>query len=387
MDISKLLFALIRCELKGEELSTDSVSSLDENSLKKLYSLSKMHDISHLLYNPIIKYKPELKENETVRKFQKKQMLSVFQVSQLEYETKRICSLLDRKQIPYIKLKGANIRGLYPEPWMRTSCDIDILVKEDSLKNAVDYLIKEGEFEKRGEPDYHDVSLYSKNEIQLELHFSIKENIDNIDSTLEKVWNYAERKDMNTYEYVLSNEFFMFHIISHMAYHFLSGGCGIRPFIDLWFLENKIKYDKRILDELLNKCSLNTFYNEAKLLSEAWMENKAYDETLERMTAFILSGGSFGTRENAISLRSSESNSKLSYMFHRLFPPLRVLKIRYPVLKKLPFLIPVFWIIRIFASSKGKKKDDALYELKATIDRDEVKNTEMTDLMNKLDLK
>ncbi|MBO4954226.1 MAG: nucleotidyltransferase family protein, partial [Clostridia bacterium] len=36
--------------------------------------------------------------------------------------------------IDFMPLKGAVIRQYYPEPWMRTSCDIDIHVKKDRLE-------------------------------------------------------------------------------------------------------------------------------------------------------------------------------------------------------------------------------------------------------------
>ena len=35
---------------------------------------------------------------------------------------------IKKVQIPFLPLKGSVIRQYYPEPWMRTSCDIDILV-------------------------------------------------------------------------------------------------------------------------------------------------------------------------------------------------------------------------------------------------------------------
>ena len=56
----------------------------------------------------------------------------------------------------------------------------------------------------------------------------------------------------------MTDEMFYFYHIAHMAKHFEEGGCGIRPFIDLWTLDNikDVDHDKR--DELLSRGNLNT---------------------------------------------------------------------------------------------------------------------------------
>ena len=54
-----------------------------------------------------------------------------------EESLRRVRTALDGAGIPYILLKGAVIQHLYPEGWMRSSNDIDILVREDDLPLAV----------------------------------------------------------------------------------------------------------------------------------------------------------------------------------------------------------------------------------------------------------
>ena len=50
---------------------------------------------------------------------------------------KTVRRALDGANIPYVLLKGAVIQHLYPEAWMRTSSDIDVLVHEEDLDAAV----------------------------------------------------------------------------------------------------------------------------------------------------------------------------------------------------------------------------------------------------------
>lgn len=91
-----------------------------------------------------------------------------------DYALETIKSCFEKHDIEYILLKGSVLRDLYPDKWMRTSCDIDVLIKEEKLERAVSALEQETDFRyiKRL---YHDVSLSTYN-VHLELHFSIKEN-------------------------------------------------------------------------------------------------------------------------------------------------------------------------------------------------------------------
>ena len=135
----------------------------------------------------------------------------------------------EKNCIDFVLLKGSVLRNLYPEQWMRTSCDIDVLVREEDLDNAVSALQKETDF-KYAKRLYHDVSLIIPN-VHLELHFSIKENMDNIDKLLCKAWEYAIKQE-GSMQYCFSPEYQIFHVVAHMSYHFVHGGLGIRPYID-----------------------------------------------------------------------------------------------------------------------------------------------------------
>ena len=45
---------------------------------------------------------------------------------------------------------------------------------------------------------------------------------------------------------------------------------------------------------------------------------------------------------------------KLQYFWHRLFPPFAILCMRYPKLKTAPWLLPYFWLCRLFDFSYWK---------------------------------
>ena len=58
---------------------------------------------------------------------EQKQLAAVFRYEQ-QYEFQRICAVLEQAEVSYIPLKGLLLRNCYPEGWMRTSGDLDLLV-------------------------------------------------------------------------------------------------------------------------------------------------------------------------------------------------------------------------------------------------------------------
>jgi predicted nucleotidyltransferase len=228
----------------------------------------------------------------------------------------KIEKVLKKHQIPYIPLKGAVLRNLYPTPEMRTSSDIDVLVHEDDLDRAVETIETYTDF-KADHRAYHDISMLNQS-VHLELHFSIKENDDNLDKVLCRAWEYAVPTESSRYEF--TPEFQMFHVVAHMSYHFLHGGLGIRPFLDLWLLQNKTKFDENTVKTLCQQCGILKFYEECCNLIDIWLGDGKPTETTEMLEEFCLSGGVFGSSKFKNAARQREHRG-LKYIFSRVFPP------------------------------------------------------------------
>ncbi|MBQ2942329.1 MAG: nucleotidyltransferase family protein [Clostridia bacterium] len=336
----RIMFALLRFVLKGEP---SGIKSLTEEEGKALYALSKKHDMAHLLGYSIEKEKIEVPEN-IKNAFRKQKMTAVYRSSIMEEEYKKITELFEAEGIEYIPLKGAVIRNYYPESWMRTSCDIDILVKEEKLEKARTALIEKLSYSTEEKVNYHDISMYSGNGVHLELHFSIKESMENIDRLLSLSWDYAE-KDAGT-RFAFKKEFFMFHLISHMSYHFVGGGCGIRQFIDLYLLRGKLEFEENILREYLGLCKIEKFYDEVIRLSDIWLGNTEHTALTHKMEEFIINGGVYGNETQHIAIKQKQNGGKAGYILRRLFMPKKSLEILFPSLKKHPFLYPFFTVAR-----------------------------------------
>ena len=222
-----LLLAILRSALNDTELDGSVKTQLSSDQLKSVCYLAKKHDIAHIVSAVLYKNGVQT-DSELQARLQKEELLSVYRYEQMEYAFSQICESLEELGVAYLPLKGAVIRPYYPYASMRTSCDIDILIHESDL-DAVVGRLEQSNF-RVGERDYHDVSLYCDNNIHLELHFNVQENIEELDAVLKNAWEYAV--PINEFRYGFSDAFFAFHQFAHMSYHFVSGGCGIRSLMD-----------------------------------------------------------------------------------------------------------------------------------------------------------
>ena len=357
--LQDIFIKILRSELTETELDASVKEQLTPDVVAALYSLADRHDMAHIIFSSL--YKCGIKNDDAVYfKLDQKAIMSVYRNEQIKYAFAQICDTFDQSSIPYIPLKGSVIHPYYPQESMRTSCDIDILVKEENLEPAIDALCKNGF--RCAERNYHDVSLFSPANIHLELHFNIQENIDNLDAVLRDAWQYAKPTVGSQYRF--TDEFFVFHMFAHMSYHFLGGGCGIKSLMDIWIMEHKMGITYECAKELLEKAGVYKFAAEISKLSEICFSGEPKDEFSDTILSYIFSGGVYGTSHNKIAVKKSQSKSTLLYAFQRLFLPYKTMVFLYPVLKKMPFLLPFCWIARLCKMLFGGKARHTIRELK-----------------------
>ena len=149
-----------------------------------------------------------------------------------------------------------------------------------------------------------------------------------------------------TCEYIQTNEYFLFHLLSHMAYHFLNGGCGIRPFLDLLVLKDQLSCEEAKLLNLCREAGIQKFYVNTKDLMRVWFGGAAHTPVTRRMEAFLLNGGSFGTSEQHVAVQQNQHHSKYASVFHRIFATKDHLYGRYPYLEAHRWLLPYYQVKR-----------------------------------------
>ena len=362
------LFELIKAALEKNEPKTEELRALSNEELVSLYRLSKAHDLSHIVGEMLTRCEIPMEEALSSR-FLKQQMLAVYRHERLQDTYTRVCDLFEAQGIDHMPLKGAVIRPYYPEAWMRTSCDIDILVKEEDVDRAAELVGETFGIKEHYGKSFHDVSLLLEGGVHLELHFNIIEEIEPMDTVLRTVWEHAALKDGTSHCYLQTNAFLLFHLVAHNAYHFIKGGCGIRPFVDWWLLKKHLTVDEAELERLLRDASLLEFACGMDDLCGVWFEGIEHTELTGQMEKFILGAGVYGSLENRVTVGRETSGGGLSYIFKRIFLPMKELKKLYPRLEKAPVLYPFYTVVRWFTvifSGRGKK---AAREIKSSVAR------------------
>ena len=343
--IIRVMMDLIACEVCEKPFDKTKFALYDEEMLS-LYRLSKTHDLAHLVGDILIK-NDLITNNEITEKFRKQIMLAVYRYEKMNCELCRLRKILNEAKIPFMPLKGSVLRQYYPKPWMRTSCDIDILVHKEDLDKAVKLITSKLSY-KEGFKSSHDVSLSLNNEIHVELHYDLIEVncAGNTETVLNSVWDQAVCVS-NTSEYTLSDEMFYFYHVAHMAKHFIStGGCGVRSFLDLWVLNHHLLYDVKKRNELLKRGELLTFALEAERLSMAWFDNDEYTNISYCMGIYVINGGVYGTVENCVAVQQIVKGGKVRYAISRIWLSYDILKFHYPSLNGRRILLPLYEIRR-----------------------------------------
>ncbi len=355
-EIQEILMEILYCTINENSDNSSLHKKLTSDVVVAVYTLAKKHSLAHLVARYIFKNKISV-ESEIEAKLRKTDLMAVYQYERMKYTFAQICDAFDQAGIAYIPLKGSVLRAYYPTEDMRTSCDIDILIHEADLELAIGAL--EEKNYRRGDRHYHDVSLYSPNKIHLELHFNIQENMNNLDAVLKDAWEYAI--PVKGSQYAFSKDFFAFHIFAHMAYHFVSGGCGIRALLDIGVMEHKMGISYSCAKELLEKAGIYKFASEMSKLAEQCFTNNERDSLSDSILKYIFMGGVYGSAENHIAVDKAKTKSSVTYALKRLFPPYKSMIITYPFLKKCFFLLPFCYVARwIRAIFGGKSKRIAL---------------------------
>ena len=374
------LTAILRVGVFGESMPPDIGKKLTADNLKSLFLLAQKHDLAHIV-GDVLEKNSLLADCPEVRQLYLEQLnMATYRYKFMQYELEQLSKVLQEANIPYIPLKGSVIRGYYPLPWMRTSCDIDVLVKEEDLDRAVQCLVSSLNYrsDKKGN---HDVSLYSKIGVHIELHYKLNSTSYPWDKVLDEVWDYATPQEGCRYR--LKDEMFYYYHLSHMAGHFKAGGCGIRFFLDLCLLDTHLDIDKDSLTTLLDRGGLTTFNDGVVALAKCWFKEGESSKLVESMQDYLVNAGMYGDVKNYVAIEKSTKGGK-KHIFSRIWLPYEKLKYQYPILQKHKILTPIYQVRRWFNLLDKSTRERAVYELGHSVNMDNAQVDKVASLMREL---
>ena len=313
--------------------------------------LAEKHDLAHLLGM----------QNDAYYR-------AVFRADIQDAALKELSAAFEKAGIDYMPLKGAVIRKYYPEPWMRTSCDIDIYINPKDLQSAKAVAESCGAVFLPQDSNSLHLQFNMPNGTALELHTSLSFGIESSSGAeFESKCIRGEGHKLH----LNSEDFYAYHIY-HMKEHFINGGCGIKPFLDIAVMKKKFP-------DLSYNGKYKAFEKEAANLAEYWfLDGKNHNATMEN---YVINGGVYGSTEQKVAAKAS-GKGKTEYALKRVFMPMDSMVKMYPVLEKEPGMLPFFWGKRAIDIVCGGKLKRAATELKQLAKKD----TETEKLMRDLEL-
>ena len=370
------------------KICEDSNSELDESSItpedaERLFKLSDAHDLSHVVGQALFDIGADMAD--TVREsFKKSVSLAMYRYLQIKRELATLAEFFEDEKIDHSFLKGSVIRNYYSEPWLRTSCDIDVLIRSCDVERAASALKNElgYKFDTRAS---HDVSLFSPSGIHVELHFCLIENGKSAEF-FSDVWNSDLITKITDYRYDFTPEALVAYHVAHAAKHFGAGGCGVRPLMDLYVLKTRMSYNEGKIRDMMSECGLLEFYKTFLHLSRVWFDDAEHTELSRDTELYLLGGGVYGSIENRVAIRERQSGGKIKYLLGRLFLPLSTMKRIYPILEKHPILLPFCHARRVIKFLFNRDKGRVISEIAYTSSVSEEKKEKLAHLLAELEL-
>lgn len=350
------IIALVKSALTGEKAEISENFDWD-NAL----NTAKKHQILPMLYYGVqysgITLPAEIMQFLELATFKN---ISVSQ-NQL-YALEQIYKAFDENEIDYMPLKGSVLKFVYPKPEMRPMGDADILIRQEQYEKIRILMQKSGFTE--GRESSYDYAWDKPSTLHLELHkHLVPVNYKDFYSYYDNPWRLAHNVKNN--RYILNDEDNYIFIFTHYAKHYRARGVGIRHILDIYvFLSQNKNMNFSYIDKELEKMGLLKFYKNTIHTINVWFGEEHADTISDFITNKIFSSGSFGKSEylnisNAvITSKSAKSlgGIKFKQLFNMIFLPYSNMCLLYPCLKKLPVLLPIFWVVRAVYAVFNKRK-------------------------------
>ena len=340
------ILTLIKSAITGEALPLSPAFSMST-----VAQTARRHHITALLYEGAVRCGISHRDDPMPGMFQRSVSRLLISEKQLS-ATQKLFAAFEEAGIDYMPVKGLRMKTLYPKPELRSMADADVLIRLEQYDKIRPILEQQG-FDEKVESDHE--LIWVKKSLYLELHKRLIPSYNpDLYAYFEDPWSMAEREHGHCWSMRVEDEWL--YIFTHMAKHYRDGGIGLRHLTDLLvFRRAHPVMDEGYIRTALERLELTEFYRHICRLLDYWFGGAPGDSTLEMMTEFIFTSGSFGTADShtvSMMLRKIENsrigNAKLLYILNNLFPGKSVLEVRYPVLGKCPWLLPVIWVVRPF---------------------------------------
>ena len=329
-------------------------SEIKDVDWKRAFYIAKAHSLSTIFYDTV-KERADVPDN--VKLIARNSALAqIHQQVQQDYYAQEIYKQLYENNIKFMPMKGSVLRQLYQIPEHRLSCDVDILYdveKQEKVKEILENL------------DFKKDKEWHNGVVTVEMHEELFSEYSLGYEYFSNVWEKLKTDD--GIKYYFSDEDFYIYFMTHTAKHFFNGGFGIRTVLDVYEFNTAKNLDKEYLKTEFEKLGLYKFTHMVEELAKYWFDDDySATEEVTALSDIILSSGVYGAERNSVMVKNIKKNSnnkhaRLKYLFVTLFPKYRTMKILYPFLKYLPFMLPFMWVYKWFEVLLVRRKSIAKF--------------------------
>lgn len=366
METKEYLLAVVAAALHGEAAPSPP-ATID---WAKLYRLAARNAVQALLYLALLPQRDALSPDCFLRLEKAYKAALMREVSQQEL-LKNLRRDLHAQDIDFLLLKGTHLKALYPSAEMRFMVDMDLLVHTKDLARAKTLLCDYGlsiDFD-----NGKDIVFIKKPFLTVELHRTLFQKDDAMYAYFLGVWDKAV--PLHTHEFQMTPNDLFVYTLAHLAEHYTSAGSCFRPMMDLYLMEKKQAelLDFDYINAQLTSLELTTFATHVRALGKAMFDSAEKDDTLLMMENYITLGPPVQNAA-AASAAARTKKSKAALLFAAAFPGLRHMRLKYPILKKAGFLLPVFWLVRLV--QYAFTKDEGIANKRNSLKNSDAKSAE-----------
>lgn len=343
----------------------------------ELVRLVRIHKLSALVYDEFQQLSlcpPALR-----RQIEHMALSTVNTSFDLLYVSKGISECLFQNGIPSVIIKGITAASYYTQPLYRKSGDIDLLIPQSILYDAVNVCKGIGYEIKEIQRAHHHVVMAKKGNPDIELHTMLAEPFDDesvnalIARQLSELFKdyESEKKCFQSKDILgisfemLSDAYMAYELLLHMLQHYLRSGFGIRLLCDWVVLWNNPECESAA-DEylsLVDECGIKGF---SDMITSVCIRYLGLDESAARVlnveTCFtdselesfydeFISAGEFGktSTDRIVSLRGNKLSDYFREFHHQM-------KLNFPKQSRYFPIWPILWIVTFIRFMVNNKK-------------------------------
>ena len=360
---NNFIYGVYTCRLLSSVLNGTEPPLMPEGmTLEGLYAYQREQDVTNMAYVALKKLDLS---SDKLKSFQDDYKLNVLREARFELGGQMVFDSLEKAEIPFLPLKGAILKNYYPNPALRTFTDIDIYVGTE-LDKAEQVLFKLG-YEKKTNYETNDVSYVKKPSLHIELHKDLFPDDYDFNGYFDEPYKHTELKDDCKYYHLYKTDDFFIHVLCHLYKHFTFGGCGLRQYLDIYVMTQRLKLNYDYIRSELRSFGMEGFLDTTLKLNRFFFNGEKPDDELIEIAEFVFNNSTFGSADNRLVLDYDKGHGEkrtlwcnIKYFAERWGLNYSQMKLRYKILKYLPFLLPFCWIYRLFAAllfRRGTIKD------------------------------